>query len=136
MEEKKGLSYEDRLVSDGFPDKEDTSLMLEFQSSDDWSKKTKIISKIKDPRFKYFGKRLIYQNQPEILSKNEYQEIHKDIAEKILSVEETNFTTVPMAESLIDNMRNEKKITKEKLEYVNDVNAYILDIRKVYEKAL
>jgi hypothetical protein len=41
-----------------------------------------------------------------------------------------------MAESLIDNMRNEKGITKEKLDYVNDIDAYISDIRKVYEKAL
>ena len=41
-----------------------------------------------------------------------------------------------MAESLIDNMRNEKGITKEKLDYVNDIDSYILDIRKIYEKAL
>ena len=60
----------------------------------------------------------------------------QDIAKKILSVEETNFTTIPMAESLIDNMRNEKNISKEKLEYVNDIDAYISDIRKVYEKTL
>ena len=33
-------------------------------------------------------------------------------------------------------MRNEKGITKEKLDYVNDINTYISDIRKVYEKAL
>ena len=41
-----------------------------------------------------------------------------------------------MVESLIDNMRNEKGITKEKLEYVNDIDTYISDIRKLYEKAL
>jgi len=92
--------------------------------------------KIKDPRYKHFGKRLIYQNQPEVLSKDEYKEIQQDIAKKILSIEETNFTTIPMAESLIDNMRNEKGITKEKLDYINDIDAYISDIRKVYEKAL
>ncbi len=31
---------------------------------------------------------------------------------------------------------NEKGIIKEKLEYINDVDAYISDIRKIYEKAL
>jgi hypothetical protein len=41
-----------------------------------------------------------------------------------------------MAESLIDNMRNEKEITEEKLKYVNDIDTYISDIRKFYEKAL
>ena len=41
-----------------------------------------------------------------------------------------------MAESLIDNMRNEKNISKEKLEYVNDIDVYLADIRKTYEKTL
>ena len=105
-QEEKRLAYEDRLVSDGFPDEQDKNTMEEFQSINEWSKKNQAISKIKDPRYKHFGKRLIYQNQPEVLSKEEYKEIHKDIAKKILSIEETNFTTIPMAESLIDNMRN------------------------------
>ena len=135
-QEKKELAYEDRLVSDGFPDEQDKSTMEEFQSIDEWSKKNQTISKIKDSRYKHFGKRLIYQNQPEVLSKDEYKKIQQDIAKKILSIEETNFTTIPMAESLIDNMRSEKNISKEKLEYVNDINVYIADIRKTYEKAL
>ena len=117
-------------------DEQDQNTMEEFQSIDEWNKKNQIISKIKDPRYKYFGKRLIYQNHPEVLSKNEYKEIQQDIAKKILSIEETNFTTIPMAESLIDNMRNEKGATKEKLDYVNDIDAYISDLRKVYEKVL
>ena len=41
--------------------------------------------------------------------------IEQDIAKKILNIKETNFTTIPMAENLIDNMRNEKGITKEKV---------------------
>ena len=135
-QEKKELTYEDRLVSGGFPEEQDKNIMEEFQSIDEWSKKNQIISKIKDPRYKHFGKRLIYQNHPEALNKNEYKKIQQDIAKKILSVEETNFTTIPMAESLIDNMRNEKNISKEKLEYVNDIDVYIADIRKTYEKVL
>ena len=68
--------------------------------------------------------------------KKEYNSIHKDIAKKILSVEETNFTTIPMAETLIDNMRNEKNILNEKLDYVNEIDAYISQIRKNYERPL
>ena len=41
-----------------------------------------------------------------------------------------------MAENLIDNMRNEKDISKDKLSYLNDINFYISEIRKNYEKAL
>ena len=130
------LAYEDQLVSGGFPDEQDKNIMEEFQSVDDWNKKNQIISKLKDPRFKHFGKRIIYQNQPEVLGKEEYKTIHRDVAKKILSIEETNFTTIPMAENLIDNMRNEKNISKEKLEYVNDIDIYISDMRKNYEKVL
>jgi exodeoxyribonuclease-1 len=134
--EEKALSFEDRLVVGGFASEKDHILMEEFQDNDDWKKKNDIIKKLEDQRFKYFGKRLIYQNQPEVLSRDEYKKIHQDIAKKILSIEESNFTTIPMAENLIDNMRNEKKITKEKLEYVNDIDVYISEIRKVYEKAI
>ena len=63
-------------------------------------------------------------------------QIHKSVAKKILSVEESNFTTIPMAETLIDNMRNEKDISNDKLEYLNDIDLYISEIRKNYEKAL
>ena len=69
-QEKKELTYEDRLVSGGFPDEQDKNTMEEFQSIDEWSKKNHTISRIKDPRYKHFGKRLIYQNQPEVLNKN------------------------------------------------------------------
>ena len=95
--------------------------MMEFQTNDDWNKKKEIVLKIKDPRFKYFGERLIYQNKPEILSKQEYKIIHQDIAKKILNIEESSFTTIPMAESLIDTMRNENEISEEKLNYFNDI---------------
>ena len=112
----KKLAYENKLVSGGFHDNQDKNIMEEFPVDKmNGVKKITQYRKIKDPRFKHFGKRLIYQNQPEVLSKDEYKEIHQDIAKKILSIEETNFTTIPMAESLIDNMRNEKGITKEKI---------------------
>ena len=132
--EKKELAYEDRLVSDGFASPQDSNLMMEFQTNDDWNKKKEIVLKIKDPRFKYFGERLIYQNKPEILSKQEYKIIHQDIAKKILNIEESSFTTIPMAESLIDTMRNEKEISEEKLNYLNDIDIYISEMRKFYEK--
>ena len=40
-----------------------------------------------------------------------------------------------MAESLIDNIRNEKDISDEKLNYMNKVDEYIQQIRVFYEKA-
>lgn len=136
FKEKKQLTYEDQLVSGGFPDNDDQVLMEDFQLTNDWKIKDKIVSKIKDERYKYFGKKLIYENKPEVLDKKEYDNIHKSVAKRILSLEEVGSTTIPMAETLIDNMRNEKDISKEKLEYVNDIDIYISEIRKNYEKVL
>ena len=41
-----------------------------------------------------------------------------------------------MAEHLIDSIRAEKDITKEKLDYINEVDAMIKEMRVIYEKAL
>ena len=110
--------------------------MQEFQSADDWQKKYKIISKIKDSRFIYLGKRLIYQNDPKTLPAKEYEQIHSDIAKKILNAEETRFTTIPMAEKLIDDIRAEKDIPNEKLDYMNEIDEYLKQMRRIYEKVL
>ena len=134
--DKEKLSHEDSLFSDGFPTPKDQNTMKEFQSTDDWQQKYKIISKIEDPRFIFFGKRLIYQNDPETLPRKEYEEIHSDIAKKILNPEETRFTTLPMAEKLIDDIRAEKDVSDEKLSYMNEINEYLKQMRVFYEQAL
>ena len=130
------LSHEDNLYAGGFPNPKDQNTMQEFQSVDDWQKKYKIISKIEDSRFVYFGKRLIYQNDPKALPTKEYEQIHSDIAKKILNPEETRFTTLPMAEKLIDDIRAEKDISDEKLDYMNEIDQYLKQMRQTYEKVL
>jgi exodeoxyribonuclease-1 len=129
------LSHEDSIYAKGFPSPEDQETMKSFHEANDWAKKNEIISKIKDERFIYFGKRLIYQNSPKSLNPKEYKEIYSDIAKKILSTEETRWTTIPMAESLIDNIRNEKDISDAKLSYMNKIDEYLQQMRTFYEKA-
>ena len=129
------LSHEDNLYAGGFPNPKDQNTMQEFQSVDDWQKKYKIISKIEDSRFIYLGKRLIYQNDPKALPTKEYEQIHSDIAKKILNPEETRFTTIPMAEKLIDDIRAEKNVSSEKLDYMNEIDVYLKQMRVFYEQA-
>ncbi len=133
---KQELSHEDSLIAGGFPSPQDQNIMKEFQTIDDWKSKYKIISKIEDSRFIYLGKRLIYQNDPESLLKKEYEEIHSDIAKKILNPEEIRFTTLPMAEKLIDDIRAEKGVSSEKLDYMNEIDQYLKQMRQTYEKAV
>ena len=110
--------------------------MASFHETDDWGKRNQIVNELDDFRFRYLGKRLIYQNQSDVLSKEDYNAIHSDIAKKILSIEETRFTTLPMSEKLCDDIRNEKGISREKLDYMNDIDAYLHEMRRSYEKAV
>ena len=55
---------------------------------------------------------------------------------KILNPEETRFTTLPAAEKLIDDIRAEKNISNEKLDYMNEIDQYLKQMRQTYEKVL
>ena len=110
--------------------------MEAFHKTSDWVERNKIVDLLDDERFRYLGKRLIYQNHPDVLSKKEYNEIHRDIAKKILSIDEDRFQTIPMSEKLCDDMRNEKGISKEKLDYINEIDEYLHQQRRIYEKAI
>jgi exodeoxyribonuclease-1 len=126
-----------QLYSGGFIDKNsmDNDTIKKFHTIE-WDKRYEEVMKIKDLRFKYFGERLIYQNEPEALPKEVYNRIHLETAERVLRLEEKNFTTIPMAEHLIDSIRAEKDIPNEKLDYINEVDEMIKELRIVYEKAL
>ena len=123
-----------QLYSGGFLDNNspDNDIIKKFHTIE-WDKRYEQVLKIKDPRFKYFGERLIYQNEPEALPREVYKRIHADTAQRVLRLEEKNFTTIPMAEHLIDTIRAEKDISKEKLEYMNEVDAMIKEMRIFYE---
>ena len=124
-----------QLYSGGFPENKDQEIMKKFHTID-WSQRFSLLQSLKDERFKYFGERLIYQNQPESLPKNDFDRIHIETAKRLLSLEEENFTTIPMAEQLIDNIRAEKDISSEKLEYMNEIDEMIKEMRIKYEKAV
>jgi len=126
-----------QLYSGGFLDKNspDIDIIKKFHTVE-WDKRYEEVIKIKDLRFKYFGERLIYQNEPEALPREVYNRIHQETATRVLRLEEKNFTTIPMAEHLIDSIRAEKEVSKEKLDYINEVDEMIKEMRIVYEKAL
>ena len=75
---------ENLLYSNGFASQHDQEKMAAFHETDDWGKRNQIVNELDDFRFCYLGKRLIYQNQSDALSKEDYNAIHSDIAKKIL----------------------------------------------------
>ena len=83
----------------------------------------------------YFGKRILYEESPEFLPKEEYDLFHKEIASRILSTNEEKWNTIPRTYSEIDTLRNKFKQDTEKLKALDDINLYIEEMEKIYQKA-
>ena len=127
--------YEEESIYTKFTTAEDNRVMPEFHSSD-WDKKISVISKFKDNRLKYFGKKLIYMEKPELLTKEDYNLIHKDIAKKLLSTNNERWNTIPRTYAEIDTLRAkfEKENHRDKLVILDEINAYVEELEKLYSK--
>ena len=127
--------YEEESIYTKFTTAEDNKIMPEFHSVD-WDKKLSIISKFKDERLKYFGKKLLYMEKPELLSKEDYSLIHKDIAKKLLSTNNEKWNTIPRTYAEIDTLRAkfEKENHQDKLVILDEINAYVEELEITYSK--
>ena len=72
--------------------------------------------------------------KPEVLSKSDYNLIHRDTAKKLLSTNDEKWNTIPRTYSEIDTLRAkfEKEEQPEKLKILDDINAYVEDLEKYY----
>ena len=127
--------YEEESIYTKFTTTEDNKLMPEFHSVT-WDKKLSVISKFKDERLKYFGKKLLYMEKPELLTKEDYNLIHRNIAKKLLSTNNEKWNTIPRTYSEIDTLRAkfEKENHQEKLVILDEINAYVEELEKTYSK--
>ena len=84
-----------------------------------------------------FRKKLLYKEKPEILNKSDYDLIHKDTAKKLLSMNNEKWNTIPRTFSEIDTLRAkfEKEGQPEKLNILNEINAYVEELEKIYSSA-
>ena len=126
--------YAEESIYKKFASKEDSAIMPEFHRVE-WKDKFSVLQKFKDERFQYFGKKIIYEENPEALPKNEYNIIHKEIASRVLSTNKEKWNTIPRTYSEIDTLRNKFKDDKDKLKVLEDINSYIEDMEKMYQKA-
>jgi exodeoxyribonuclease-1 len=125
--------YNEESIYAKFTSIEDNKIMPEFHIVD-WDKKLSIISKFKDERLQYFGKKLLYMEKPETLSKSEYNSIHKDIAKKLLSTNSEKWNTIPRVYAEIDTLRDkfERENQPEKLIILDEINVYVEELEKMY----
>ena len=113
---------------------EDNKIMPEFHKVD-WRDKYAITQKFKDERMQYFGRKILYEESPQSLPKDEYNLIHKEMASRILSTNDEKWNTLPRLYSEIDTLRNKFKEDKEKLKALDNINSYAEEMEKIYQKA-
>jgi exodeoxyribonuclease I len=126
--------YAEESIYKKFTTREDNAIMPSFHKAD-WKEKFLILQKFKDERLRYFGKKILYEESPESLPKDEYNSIHKEVASRVLSTNKEKWNTIPRTYSEIDTLRNKFKDDKEKLEMLNEINSYIEEMEKMYQKA-
>jgi exodeoxyribonuclease-1 len=128
--------YHEESIYAKFTTTEDNKIMPEFHSAD-WDKKPSILSRFKDERLQYFGKKLLYMEKPEVLSKTDYNMIHKDVAKKVLSTNNEKWNTIPRTYSEIDTLREkfEREEKPEKLVIIDEINVYVEELEKFYSSA-
>ena len=126
-------TYNEESIYTKFTSTEDNKIMPEFHSVD-WDKKQSILSKFKDERLKYFGKKLTYTEKPELLTKSEYSLIHKDTARRLLSTNNEKWNTITRTYSEIDTLRDkfQREGHPEKLVFLDEINAYVEELEKIY----
>ena len=125
---------EDSIYSGGFLDNQEKSKMIDFHNAD-WEEKFYIANQFKDERYKYFAHLLIYEEMPHVLPKSEYENIHKIIANQILSTDNEKWNTIPKAYHELDNLREEyeRQGDDEKLLFLEDWDHFLQDLEKQYQ---
>ena len=96
------------------------------------------MQKFKDKRLQYFGKKIIYQEKPDLLSKEDYDEIHGTIVKRVLSTtDKKKWNTIPRTYKESDDLRAkfEKSKETEKLKMLEDINVYVEELEKNYSRA-
>ena len=119
-----------------FVDKKETPKMEKWHQAS-WEDKFKLLDKFEDERLVDFGKKIIYQEAPQVLPESVIKEIRRGIAKRILSTNKEKWTTCSDFYTECDHFRNEfeKEGNNEKLKFLNEINQFVENIQKKYEAA-
>ena len=106
-----------------------------FRSDAPWKEKLNLLDKFDDDRLVSFGKKIIFQEAPEILPDSMYKSIRRDIAKRILSEKKEKWWTIPTLYNEIDTLREKytNENDNEKLALLDEFNNYAMSIQKKYE---
>ena len=125
--------YAEESIYKKFTTKDDNAIMPAFHKAA-WKEKFAVLQKFKDERLRYFGKKILYEESPESLPKEEYDVIHKEVAARVLSTNKEKWNTIPRTMSEIDTLREkfEREGKPERLVILDDINAFVEEMEKFY----
>ena len=112
--------------------KDDRAIFYKFQKSN-WEEKAKLYNNFQDTVLKHFGRLLIFEENPDSLSKEELILVKKEIAEKLLTTEQKPWITIPDAMKKIDDLRAEENTDKN---FLNDYDLFVQDLESQHKTNL
>jgi len=126
--------YPEESIYNKFTSNKDTALFPAWHIAS-WESKLRLLDKFEDERLVVFGKKIIYQEAPEVLPKSIFKSIQKSIAKRILSENKEKWWTTSMCFSEIDTLRDRysDENDEEKLKFLDELNNHIMSIQQKYE---
>ena len=117
-----------------FVDNKETPKMEKWHQAN-WEDKFKLLDKFEDERLVDFGKKIIYQEAPQVLPSTVLKDIKRGIAKRILSTNKEKWTTCSDFYAECDHFRNqfEKDGNTAKLKFLEEINHFVENIQKKYE---
>ncbi len=128
--------YAEESIYNKFTSNKDTALFHAWHAAS-WKDKLSLLDKFDDKRLVGFGKKIIYQEAPDVLPLDMFKSIKKGIAKRILSQGREKWWTVPTCFTEIDTLRDKysNENDQEKLKFLDELNDYVMSIQKKYENA-
>jgi exodeoxyribonuclease-1 len=139
-EKEQSKSQEDILAEESiyqkFTPNKDTAMFSKWHSAS-WKDKLIMLDKFEDERLIGFGKKIIYQESPETLPKEIYNEVKREIAKRILSEKKEKWWTCKEFYFECDNLREKysNENDQEKLKFLDELNEFVMSIQTKYENA-
>ncbi len=126
--------YAEESIYTKFTSNKDTVLFPAWHAAD-WRDKLKLLSKFEDERLHGFGKKIIFQEAPEVLPKDIRKKIEQGIAKRILSNGNEKWWTAADCFNEIDTLRDKysDQNDEEKLKFLDELNDHVMSIQKKYE---
>ena len=128
--------YAEESIYKKFTSNKDTALFPMWHAAS-WKDKLKLLDKFDDERLIGFGKKIIYQEAPEILPADMFKSIKRSISKRILSEKFEKWWTVSACYSEIDKLRDKysDENDQKKLNFLDELNSYVMSIQKKYENS-